>query len=85
MKNLIEEAVKISANNKKAVKKSNKCGCYYCCTIFSAKDVTLFVDDEESATCPECGIDAVIPDADVPELNSKMLEEMNKRWFDIEG
>lgn len=81
MKNFIENAPKISINNKKSVKKSKKCGCYFCCSIFSAKDVTLFVDSERSASCPLCGVDAVIPDSVVPELNSKMLDEMNKRWF----
>lgn len=82
MKNLIEKAVKISANNKRAVKKSKNCGCYHCCRIFSAKDVDLSVTYDTNAFCPSCGVDAIIPDFVVPELNLEMLEAMYKRWFD---
>ena len=66
-------------------------GCFYCLAIFQPSEVCDWVgkrqaktgsmDDGDSALCPQCGIDAVLPSAAVPDLNSELLQEMKTFWF----
>ena len=81
MENLIEKAAKLSLNNSSHVAKSKKCGCYYCCGIFDAKEVKSFIDEGETALCPVCGVDAVIPGSIIENLTSELLSELKKYWF----
>lgn len=81
MEELIKKAAIMSLNNRTQVVKSNKCGCYYCCSIFNAEDVIFFVDEGTTALCPKCGVDAVIPDSIIVDLNYMLLEELKKYWF----
>ena len=36
------------------------CGCFYCQAIFPPGEITQWIDDEQTALCPKCDIDAVI-------------------------
>jgi hypothetical protein len=44
-----------------ALEAATKCGCYYCLKIYSPSKITEWCDSDQTAICPECGIDAVIP------------------------
>jgi len=54
------------------------CGCYYCVSVFKGDRITEWADGEETALCPNCGIDAVIPE----ESNIDFLLEAHHYWFD---
>ena len=72
-----------SFKNFEAVKRSKKCGCFYCEKIFDADEVVDFVterDGDKTAICPYCGVDSVIQDADV-EITSDLLAKMYAEWF----
>lgn len=58
---------------------AGRCGCFHCLSTFTAENVAQWVDDGQTALCPVCGIDSVLPDIglDVP-----MLEQMHRRWFE---
>lgn len=68
-------------NNKRELKNSKKCGCFYCLAIFSPQKIDRFIDDGQTALCPFCGIDAVIGDAAGYSLTSSFLQEMHDYWF----
>jgi hypothetical protein len=36
----------------------------------------------KTAICPKCGIDSVLPNSQVPNLNLGLLERMKTRWFE---
>jgi hypothetical protein len=38
------------------------CGCYYCLATFPSGDIHEWRDDSQTAVCPRCGIDSVLPD-----------------------
>lgn len=77
-----KQAHDCSIRNKEQLEKSEKCGCYNCCKIFSPSEITDYVSDEEpTALCPYCHIDSVIGDASGFAISKKFLKEMNKRWF----
>jgi hypothetical protein len=77
---LIQELSKYSIRNKESIKKSKKCGCYYCLNIFYYKNIEHWIDNNQTALCPRCKIDSVIGDFDI-DFNEKFLEESSNYWF----
>jgi hypothetical protein len=60
------------------------CGCYYCLRTYSPKEIREWVDGQETALCPKCGIDSVVPyessDGTDAEFALK-LKQWNKESF----
>ena len=65
------------------------CGCFYCQAIFDTKDIAAWIDQEQTAVCPRCGVDAVLPAATLSEFEDKsaddptgdLLYQMAQFWF----
>ena len=72
-----------SFENWKSVKKSEMCGCYYCCSIFPSSEVTDWTPDRHGRTalCPRCSIDSVIGDASGIPIQKDVLEELYQYQF----
>lgn len=68
-------------NNKAEIRASKTCGCFYCLQIFPAHEVYEWVNDEDTAICPKCGIDSVIGDESGIEYTPQFLQIMHKFWF----
>jgi hypothetical protein len=67
---------------------STHCFCFYCKNKFTIDDIKEWVDLEETALCPCCGIDSVLGNknpfsADFPIDDPEFVDEMNTFWFDI--
>ena len=77
-----KHAHKHSSYNKDEVMRSQICGCFYCLAEFKPEHITKWVEGEQTAVCPCCGIDSVIGDASGFPINHDFLNEMCKRWFD---
>ena len=71
---------KKSIHNRSALFTAKICGCYYCLGEFEAGQVTEWVDDNDTALCPRCGIDAVL-DFDTKPADKELLLKMHDRWF----
>lgn len=70
-----------SSHNKNLIDVSEKCYCFYCKSVVDAKEITEFLDNGQTAKCPKCKIDAIIPDAIDEEINESTINEMNEYWF----
>jgi hypothetical protein len=83
---VIFDAHRHSFENEEELRKSHKCGCFYCLQIFEPEQITddSWCDDENSRTaeCPFCGIDAVIGDASGYPITKEFLATMKDAWFD---
>jgi len=80
---LLESAHRLCANHRATIESSALCGCFYCRTTFEAKEVTEWVDDEQTALCPKCGIDSVLGDSAGSHVtDAAFLEEMHRYWFE---
>lgn len=53
---------------------NGSCGCYRCVSIFDVSEITDWTDGDETAYCPRCNADSVIPAAD-------NLLEVHEHWF----
>ncbi len=84
---LVKKAHKFTSNNRDLIGSSKACGCCYCCSIFDPAKIVTWIGHcrnpslKTTAICPQCGIDAIIPDASGIEINHKFLKEMSNRWF----
>lgn len=79
---IILAAHKHSIRHRQEVASSDNCGCFYCQTVFKPQDIQEWTDDEHTALCPNCGIDAVIGDKSGYEVADKnFLTQMHNYWF----
>ncbi len=69
------------SNHRTELEKSESCGCFYCFAIFPPSRIDEWVDQEQTALCPECGIDSVIGSASGFPITKEFLERMYAHWF----
>jgi hypothetical protein len=53
-----------------------RCGCFYCKSIFAPSKIVEWVDDDDTALCPFCGIDSVIGSASTFPITAEFLNRM---------
>ena len=70
-----------SSHNKKLIDTADKCYCFYCKSCIGRDEIKTFVDNGETALCPKCDIDAIIPDSIGEAVDEEIISEMNEYWF----
>lgn len=80
-KRRIEKTHAYCKNNKELIIKANKCYCFHCKKIMESNEVVSFIDNKDTALCPYCGVDAIIPDSIDEKIDEELIEDMNKYWF----
>lgn len=63
------------------IERSKQVGCFYCLRLFSPSEIKKWIDDDQTALCPHCGIDAVLPDS--ANIAEEFLKLMHDYWFSI--
>lgn len=74
----LHRCITFNINN---IKKSNKCGCVFCMSLFYSSEVVEWIDNDQTARCPYCGIDSVLCDFDYPSLDRDILIKMHNEYF----
>ena len=77
----ISEASEYSIYHKTALEASEMAACYECLQVFPVAEISEFTDAGETALCPFCGIDAVLPDTAGYPFTQEMLEALHEYWF----
>jgi hypothetical protein len=67
-------------HNRTALPEAKICGCFYCLKQFRADQITEWVDSDETALCPFCGIDSVLG-FETDAADEELLRRMHNRWF----
>lgn len=73
----VENYPKLSNHNMSEIKEDTECGCYFCLRTCKGSDIYEFTDNHSTALCPNCGIDALLPNVTDEDLLAEGLE----RWF----
>lgn len=86
MKNSKRDVIKAhehSIYNKTELEASEKCGCFYCLSIFSPSEINEYIDEEpdETAICPFCFVDSVIGDRSGYPITEEFLKRMKQCWM----
>lgn len=67
-----------SFRNREQIERSKQCGCFSCCHIFPASEVTDYVSlNEPTSICPYCHIDSVIGDASGYPITEEFMWKYN--------
>ncbi len=81
---------RLSSNHRELIAKSSLCGCFYCEKMFKPPEIRAWVDRSDpvesdglgqTALCPYCGIDSVIPDSAGSDLTPDLLARMKTNYF----
>ena len=80
-KQMLEDMHNYSANNKDLILKSTICYCFHCKRQVTPSEIVRYLEIENTAICPYCGVDSIIPDSTEHELTSDTVDKMNKYWF----
>lgn len=72
--------------NKKLLKRYENCTCLYCGRSFDYKEINLYTDDNQTAICPFCHIDSVVPTkvdngVDKYKITKEIQEKIKKFYF----
>lgn len=67
-----------SSHHRKAVEAALAVGCFYCRRIFTPGTIKEWIDDDQTAICPFCGVDSVLPSP-----TEDTLKKMGDYWFAI--
>ena len=71
----------MTTKNKKILNESKRCACIYCNNKFYASEIDMWLKDE-TALCPYCNIDSVIPlIIEGNEITDEELDKLNKYLF----
>ncbi len=69
-----------SLDNREALSRGGRCGCFYCLSVFDASEVEEWIGGR-TARCPRCGIDAVLPARAAP-TDSDFLRRRRQHYFE---
>ncbi|EUJ44504.1 cytoplasmic protein [Paenilisteria rocourtiae] len=78
----VRHAHKYASSNKIWLAKAQRCGCFYCLEIFSPVEITNWLEMEDTALCPYCSVDALLPESSLLPLSKNFLEKMHQHWFE---
>jgi hypothetical protein len=70
-----------AANHRRELVDSEHCGCFFCFRTFSVGDIRIWIDKDQTALCPRCGIDAVIGTASGFTIDDRFLRKLNNFKF----
>jgi hypothetical protein len=77
----LKQAHKHSFKNRSGIQRSTECGCFYCGKKFAPEAITDWIDDGQTALCPNCGIDSVLGSSSGFPISKELLDEMCDHWF----
>lgn len=83
---LLKELHEFSTNHRKQLEKCTSLACFYCLNYSNTSEVKEWIDKEQTALCPRCGIDACIPPGVMLhgtelEITKDILRAMYSYWF----
>ena len=70
-------ALKHASNHRPEIEQSARCGCFSCFRMFVTTDIRAWIDKNQTALCPRCGIDSVIGTASGFGIDDRFLRNLN--------
>lgn len=76
------DAARVHASrHREEIQASTRCACYFCFHTFANTTIKAWIDTEQTALCPKCGVDSVIGSASKHRLDEKFLRQMHTHVF----
>jgi DNA-directed RNA polymerase subunit RPC12/RpoP len=68
--------MQLTTNNKDLLRLAGTGVCCGCGTHVDADSITSWIDENDTAVCPHCGVDALIPDC-----TATLVAALHDHWF----
>jgi hypothetical protein len=75
------DAHKHSARHRVELEASTRCACFFCFRTFPTASIKVWIDSNQTALCPACGVDSVIGSASEHRLDDAFLRLMHQHFF----
>jgi hypothetical protein len=82
-KQLYLDAQLHASKHRAEVEASSRCGCYFCFRTFPPSSIVKWIDAEQTALCPSCGVDSVLGGASSHRLDDRFLRAMHGHFFNV--
>ena len=67
--------------NRELIARANRCYCFYCKAEMDKSEIVDYLEQENTAICPKCGVDAILPDSVREPINKTLLTQLHDYWF----
>jgi hypothetical protein len=74
-------AHKHASRHRAEIESSTRCGCFFCFRSFASSDIKAWIDANQTALCPRCGVDSVLGSASQQRLDDTFLRGMHTHFF----
>lgn len=74
-------ARKHASAHRAEIESSTRCGCFFCFRSFASSDIKSWIDANQTALCPKCGVDSVLGSASLHRLDDAFLRGMHEHYF----
>lgn len=78
---LLLDAHKHASKNRTEVEGSGRCACFFCFRTFPPTLIKSWIDADQTALCPLCGVDAVLGSNSSHRLDEGFLRKLNQHAF----
>ena len=70
-----------ASKHREELDRSTRCACFFCFRSFATADITAWIDKNQTALCPRCGLDSVLGTASGHILDDRFLRRMHQHHF----
>jgi hypothetical protein len=70
-------ALRHASNHRAEIDQSAQCGCFSCFRRFQSAEIRTWIDKNQTALCPRCGLDSVIGAASGINLEDRFLRSLH--------
>ena len=74
-------AHKHASKHRSEVERSARCGCFFCFRTFAPSSIKAWTENNQTALCPGCGVDAVLGSEGSPRIDDAFLRKMHGHFF----
>ncbi len=74
-------AHKHASRHRQEIEASARCGCFFCFRTFGQAEIKVWIDANQTALCPKCGVDSVLGSASNHRLDDTFLRGMHTHFF----
>ncbi|MDB4957965.1 MAG: conserved hypothetical cytosolic protein [Myxococcales bacterium] len=75
------EAHKHASKHRPEIEASETCACFFCFKRFAPAKITAWIEADQTALCPGCGLDSVLGTASGHRLDDGFLRKMHQHFY----
>ena len=77
----INQFPQVAMKNRPSIQQCVEVGCYHCFKIYNKDEIKEWTDNDQTAICPFCETDSLIPNMPDYKLTEEILKQANQFWL----